>query len=259
MTQSRLSAVTEVAKLTGEVLRSSFAAGKNSGKMKSDHTLVTEADHQADELIQELIQRKFPGEGILSEENSTVFPDTEHTWVIDPLDGTVNFSKGLLYWGVSVAHLVNGLPRNGAIYFPMIDEMYTASSGNGAFLNNEPLSVKQELDDEKVPLFVHCSRMQERYSAKVRYKKRSLGAATYHLCLAANNTAALVLESTPRIWDIAAGWLIIEEAGAVIQTLGSEPPFPAQPGVDYAKKPYPILAARSPAILAEARRSIQLI
>ena len=227
--------------------------------MKSDHTLVTEADTQADHLIQEFIQEHYPGEGILSEEKSTIFPDTEHTWVIDPLDGTVNFSKGLLYWGVSIAHLVNGVPQDGAIYFPMLDEIYTASRGIGAFLNNEPLSVKPQARDEKVPLFVHCSRMHQRYTARVRYKKRSLGAAAYHLCLVAKNTAALALEGTPRIWDFAAGWLIIEEAGAVIKTLGSEPPFPAQPGVDYAKKPYPILAARSPAILAEAQDKIQLI
>ena len=80
---------------------------------------------------------------------------------------------------------------------------------------------------------------------------RSLGAAAYHLCLVANNTATLALESTPKIWDYAAGWLIIEEAGAAIRSLSGEKPFPAQPGLDYGKKSYPLLAARSAPILTE--------
>mgnify|MGYP003933488097 FL=1 len=225
--------------------------------MKSDHTLVTAADRQADKMIQDLIQEQFPGEGILSEEKATIYPESKHAWVIDPLDGTVNFSKGLLYWGVSIAHMVDGMPHDGAIYFPMIDEMYTASRSKGAFLNGNPLSIERDLSGELFPLFVHCSRMHQQYTARIGYKKRSLGAAAYHLCLIARNTAALALESTPRIWDFAAGWLIIEEAGGAIRALGEEQPFPSQPGIDYGKKPYPILAARSTAVLAEARAGIK--
>ena len=259
MTESRLSAVEHAAFISGKKLLDLFNLGKNGGEMKPDRTLVTEADRQADNLIHGLIREGFPGEGILSEEKSTVFPDSEHVWVIDPLDGTVNFSHGLHYWGVSIAHLVDGIPQNGAIYFPTIDEMYTASRGEGAFLNKEPLTIKKGQSDELVPLFVHCSRMHQRFSVSVRYKKRSLGAAAYHLCLVAKNTATLALESTPRIWDFAAAWLIIEEAGAVIRSLGMEQPFPAQPGINYTQKPYPILAARSAGILAEAERSIKPI
>jgi myo-inositol-1(or 4)-monophosphatase len=259
MAESRLSAVAEIALITGKELLAIFNEGKYSGEMKSDHTLVTEADRQADNLIQDFIMKRFPGEGVLSEESSTVYPGTEHVWVIDPLDGTVNYSQRLHYWGVSIAHLVNGIPQNGAVYMPMIDEMYTASRGEGAYLNGKPLTIKKDLSKELFPLFVHCSRMLQRYSVSIRYKKRSLGAAAYHLCLVANNTAILALESTPRIWDFAAGWLIIEESGAAIQSLGKEQPFPAQPGINYAKKPYSILAARSAEILVEAERGIKLI
>ncbi len=257
MIESRLTAVTKIAEIAGNQLQSLFNDGNNGGEMKSDHTLVTAADRQADELIRGLIQEQFPGEGILSEEERTQYPETEHAWVIDPLDGTVNFSKGLLYWGVSIAHLVNGMPQNGAIYFPMIDEMYSAAHGGGAFLNGAPLFVEKDPSGELFPLFVHCSRLHQRYTAKIKYKKRSLGAAAYHLCLVANNKAALALESTPRIWDFAAGWLIIKEAGGEIQALEGEQPFPAHPGIDYSNKPFPILAARSAAILAEAKRGIK--
>lgn len=256
MTPNRLHAVKQMARETGNELLARFNKGDNGEEMKSDHTLVTAADHQADHMIQDLIQEQYPGEGILSEEKDTVYPETKHAWVIDPLDGTVNFSKGLLYWGVSIAHMVNGEPQDGAIYFPTINELYTASRGRGAFLNEKPLSVEAETSEEFFPLFVHCSRMHQRYTARLGYKKRSLGAAAYHLCLIAKNTAALALESTPRIWDFAAAWLIIEEAGGAIRALGEEQPFPAQPGIDYGKKPYSILAARSTAILAEAEDGI---
>ena len=256
MTQNRLSAAAEIAVLTGKELMALYHEGNYAGEMKSDHTLVTRADRQADRLIQEYIRSRFPGEGILSEENSTVYPDTEHAWVIDPLDGTVNFSQGLHYWGVSIAHLKDGNPQTGALYFPMIDELYTAEQGTGAFLNNKPLSIKKERGEELFPLFVHCSRMHKNYQVKIRFKKRSLGAAAYHLCLVARNTAALALESTPKIWDYAAGWLIIKEAGGAVRSLGDEQPFPAQPGVDYADKPYPIIAARSTADLTRAEAGI---
>lgn len=259
MTQNRLSAAAEIAVLTGKELLALYQEGNNAGEMKSDHTLVTRADRRADKLIQDYIRSRFPGEGILSEENSTVYPDTEHAWVIDPLDGTVNFSQGLHYWGVSIAHLKNGKPQTGAVYLPMIDELYTAELGTGAFLNNKPISINEDRGEELFPLFVHCSRMHKKYTAKIRYKKRSLGAAAYHLCLVARSTAALALESTPKIWDYAAGWLIIEEAGGAVRALGDEQPFPAKPGVDYAVKPYPIIAARSAADLSQAEASITAI
>lgn len=259
MSENRLSAAAQAAITTGKELLALFYKGQNGGELKSDHTLVTEADHRADQLIQEILREKFPQEGILSEEKSTVYPESKHVWVIDPLDGTVNFSHGLHYWGVSIAHFEDGHPKNGAIYFPVIDELYTASLGGGAFLNGQPLSPVEELDDELFPLFVHCSRMHERYEIKTRYKKRSLGAAAYHLCLVAKNTAILALESTPRIWDFAAGWLIIEEAGAAIKALDIEQPFPAQPGVDYGRNHFPILAARSTVALADAAGRIKPI
>jgi myo-inositol-1(or 4)-monophosphatase len=256
MTQSRLSTATEAAYQTGKELLALFDRGKNYGEIKSDHTLVTEADRLADRLIQGLIQDNYPEDGILSEENATVYPMSEHVWIVDPLDGTVNFSHGLHYWGVSIAHLVDGKPQDGAIYFPVIDELYTASRREGAFLNGIPLSIKKDPSEELFPLFVHCSRMHQRFAVKTRYKKRSLGSAAYHLCLVAKNTAVLALESTPKIWDFAAGWLLIEEAGGAIKSLEDEQPFPAQPGIDYGERPFSILAARSAAFLQEAREGI---
>lgn len=257
MKENRFAAAAEIAQKAGQDLLELYRQGENGEELKADHTLVTKADRQADRLIQDLLESKFPGEGILSEENSTVYPSTIHAWVIDPLDGTVNFSQGLHYWGVSIAHLQNGIPQTGAVYFPLIEELYTAERGTGAFLNGEPLSIKDDRGTDLFPLFVHCSRMHKKFTENLGYKKRSLGAAAYHLCLVARNTASLALESTPKIWDYAAGWLIIKEAGGVVKALGSEQPFPAIPGLDYARKPFPILAARSEEEFARAEAGIE--
>lgn len=256
MKPERMEIARTAALQAGNELVKLYQAGNRQGELKADNTLVTDADRKADQLIQSLIREYYPQDGILSEENSTIFPASEHAWVVDPLDGTVNFSHGLCYWGVSIAHLENGRPRDAAVYFPLVDELYTASLGKGAELNGSRLSVPEGTGDDLVPVFVHCSRMQQRYDIKTRYKKRSLGAAAYHICLVAKSTAALALESTPRIWDFAASWLIVEESGGAIKSLGKEQPFPARPGVDYGGKPFPILAARSAQILEEQEAGI---
>jgi myo-inositol-1(or 4)-monophosphatase len=207
-------------------------------------------------MIQEMILKEFPGDEVLSEEASTIFPSSQHVWIIDPLDGTVNFSRGFSYWGVSIAHLENGLPQTAATYFPVTDELFTAVLGGGAYLNGQPLQVCEDFDEVLFPVFVHCSRMHDRYQARLPYKKRSLGAAAYHLCLIANNKAVLAFESSVRIWDFAASWLIVREAGGLIEPFGEKEPFPAQAGMDYHNIPFPIIAGASKKVLVQARDQI---
>ncbi len=256
MNNSRLELARKAAKQTGKTLLDLYQKGDQSGFLKEDHTLVTEADRAADKIIQEMILGEFPGDQILSEEASTIFPNSQHVWIIDPLDGTVNFSRGLSCWGVSIAHLKNGKPKTAALYFPVTDELFTASLGEGAKYNGQPIMVDPEFDKNMFPLFVHCSRMHKRYNVSLPYKKRSLGAAAYHLCLIANNKAVLAFESTVRIWDFAASWLIIQEAGGLIESFGEKQPFPAQVDTDYHNIPFPIIAAASKEVLAEARKNI---
>ncbi len=256
MNSSRLDLARNAALQTGKNLLDLYRKGDQTGFLKEDHTLVTEADRAADKMIQEMILGEFPDDRILSEEGSTIFPNNKHVWIIDPLDGTVNFSRGLDYWGVSIAHLENGMPQTAALYFPVTDELFTAVLGGGTFLNDQPLKVSKEFDEELFPIFVHCSRMHKRYSVNLPYKNRSLGAAAYHLCLVANNKAVLAFESTVRIWDFAASWLIIQEAEGEIETYGETQPFPAQADTDYHDIPFPIIAGASKKVLAEARRNI---
>jgi len=253
---NRLAAAKDAALLTGKMLLDQFQNGDRTGSLKGDRTLVTKADKAADRMIQDMILGEFPNDQILSEEGNTTFPDTKNVWVIDPLDGTVNFSQGLGYWGVSIAHLENGIPKNAALYFPVIGELFTAFQGKGAELNGDRLKVSNDFDENLFPIFVHCSRMGERYHSSLPYKKRSLGSAAYHLCLIAKNTAILGFESTPRIWDFAGSWLIVKEAGGLIESLDGTKPFPAQIGKNYQKTSYPIAAAVSQGMMEKAKEHI---
>lgn len=256
MKSSRLALARKAARQTGKTLLDLYQKGNQTGFLKEDHTLVTEADRAADKMIQEMILKEFPEDQILSEEGSTIFPNSQHVWIIDPLDGTVNFSRGLDYWGVSIAHLENGIPRSAALYFPVTDELFSAVQGSGALLNDQPLKVSEDSKQDLFPIFVHCSRMHKHYKTNLPYKTRSLGAAAYHLCLIANNKAVLAFESTVRIWDFAASWLVIQESGGIVESFGEKQPFPTQPDTDYHKIQFPIIAGTSKRVLAEARKNI---
>ena len=256
MHKKRIDLARKAAHQTGNTLLDLYQKGDQTGFLKEDHTLVTEADKAADKMIQKMIQDEYPEDQILSEEGSTIYPNNEHTWVIDPLDGTVNFSRGLGCWGVSIAHLENGMPQTAALYFPVTDELFTAVKGRGALLNGQPLKVLGDSDKDLFPIFFHCSRMHKRYRVNLPYKTRSLGAAAYHLCLIANNKAVLAFGSTVRIWDFAASWLVVQEAGGKIESFGEKQPFPAVPETDYHGIPFPIIAGSSNKVLAEARDNI---
>lgn len=247
----------QLAREVGGLLHQHFDLHGTQANLKTDRSVVTEADLAADRLIAKSIGEAFPGDTILSEELQTNLARlSQATWVCDPLDGTTNFSLGLQFWGVSIARLVDGQPGTAAIYFPMLKELYTAQKGQGAYFNGERLAAGPLSENQPTSFFSCCSRTHRRYHVRVRYKTRILGAATYTFCAVARGAAILGFEATPKIWDIAAGWLILEEAGAVIDTLDGSKPFPLLPGKEYARQNFPTLAAATPKILAQAREQI---
>jgi myo-inositol-1(or 4)-monophosphatase len=178
-------------------------------------------------------------------------------WVIDPLDGTTNFSLGLPIWGVCISRLVDGQPNLAAVYFPALGEMYTAESKAGAFRNDEPIQVKPPTQDQPTAFFSCCARTHRKYIVELRYKPRILGSASYTWCAVARGAAIIGFEATPKIWDIAAGWLVVSEAQGVIETLDGSRPFPLIPGFDYRQLNFPTLAAATPQLAAQAREQIR--
>ncbi len=249
---------TQLAQKTGDLLCDFYQPTGIDVNIKSDRTVVTKADLAADKFLRQSIAQAFPEDGILSEEAGTIYPSHKRAvWIIDPLDGTTNFSLGLHYWGVSIARLVEGYPDLGVLYFPLLDELFTATQGGGAFLNGRQLKVKPPSPYQPTSFFSCCSRSNRFYEVQIGYKTRILGSAAYGLATVARGSAILAFEVTPKVWDFSASWLITQEAGGIIAPYKGENPFPLIPGMDYAAKSYPLLTAATPELLEEGRAKIR--
>jgi len=241
---SHLQFASLLAQKAGNLLLKLFKSKKTRANFKSDNTIVTEADLASDNLIQSSIQENYPDDGILSEEGSTVYPaDKTHVWVIDPLDGTTNFSLGLHYWGVSIARLKDGKPEIAALYFPLLDELFTASLGGGACLNEAKLNAVSSIKPLYAAFFSMCSRTQKEYHVLSKHKTRILGSAAYGLCTVAKGSAVLAFEVVPKVWDFSGSWLVNEETGGTMAPLFGDNPYPLQYNTDYAERSFPMLAA----------------
>jgi myo-inositol-1(or 4)-monophosphatase len=260
---------TRLAQRTGKLLLEYHGEATFQTSLKPDRTVVTEVDLIADRLIAQAIQEQFPEDVLISEELQPAYTAQIHSaargsqvepavWVIDPIDGTTNFSLGLHYWGVLIARLVNGWPETGVMYFPLINELYTAQRGEGAFFNGKRLQIQSPNPYQTATFFSCCSHTHRRYRVSVPYKTRILGSAGYSMCCVARGVALIDFEATPKVWDIAAGWLLVSEAGGTIGTLDGSQPFPLQSGIEYASQSYPTLSAATPEIAARARLQIVL-
>ncbi len=249
--------IIDLAIRTGEILQKFFSQAGIQASLKPDHTVVTEADLAADQLITNEIHKYFPEHEIISEESSFHFKNLQSiVWIIDPLDGTTNFSLGLPIWGVSIACLLNGYPEIGVAYFPIIKELYSARHGHGAFLNHERIATRAPDPTQPMSFFACCSRSYRQFDINIPYKPRIMGSGVYNFCLVARGAALLGLDAAPKIWDLAAAWLLVEEAGGVISAIEGPSPFPIFHHCDYSSTNYPTLAGANPDIFAFGQRKI---
>jgi myo-inositol-1(or 4)-monophosphatase len=256
--ESHLNFATDLSYEVGELLKDHFTRPNFQSELKSDHSVVTEADLEADRLITQRVQDTYPEDRLLSEELQTTLSGSDSAvWVIDPLDGTTNFSLGLQFWGVSIARVQGASPQIAALYFPMIEELYTAERGGGVYLNGQPIQVKPPHPDQHAAFFSCCSRTHRRYHVDVPYKPRILGSATYSLCAVARGVALLAFEATPKIWDVAGSWLVVEEAGGVVELFKGDSLFPLKSDLDYNQVNFPTLSAATPQLLSQARDQIR--
>ncbi len=233
--------------------------GASRARLKADGSIVTATDEQIDRLISQRVQEAYPGDTVLSEEQATLFhPAIERTWVIDPVDGTTNFARGLLTWGVSIALLVHGAPLVGVLHFPLLHEVYTAAAGQGARRNGTVIHTAAGADIDGSGLFMECTRTRRRFSFALPLKSRMLGSAAYHVCKVAEGSALAGSEATPKVWDIAAAALILSEAGGIIRRLTGEPIFPLRAEArDYQTLSYPILYAADEATWLHVQRAMR--
>jgi myo-inositol-1(or 4)-monophosphatase len=252
----------QLARETGQLLMEYFNPQGTRTQLKPDQSVLTEADLAADKKIAAAIRAQYPEDSLISEELQPVHhlkdPNSANgVWVVDPLDGTTNFSLGLPIWGISIARLVAGWPEIAAIYFPIFNELYAAQQGAGATLNGNPLQVAPLDKSQKTSFFSSCSRTYRLYEVGIRYKPRILGSAAYTFCAVARGLAILGFEATPKLWDIAGGWLLVSEAKGSVEAFDELQPFPLIPGIDYRQRNFPTIMAASPHLLELARRQLK--
>jgi len=193
------------------------------------NNLVTEADHAAEKAIIEVIKTAFPGHQILSEEVGEIAQDSDYKWIIDPIDGTVNFAHGIPLNCVSIGIEYKGEIVMAAVYNPTKNEFYFAEKGKGATLNDKPIHVSNETETIKALLvtgfpytYINMPNgpleIFERFIRK-GVPVRRLGSAAIDLCWVAAGRVDGFYEHKLEPWDSAAGYLIVEEAGGKVTDL----------------------------------------
>jgi myo-inositol-1(or 4)-monophosphatase len=253
-----LSFATEIAIHAGKQLLSYFKPNGSYTSVKEDYSVVTEADLVADQFIAEAIQKEYPEDALISEElQPTIGEVKSPVWVVDPLDGTTNFSLGMPIWGVSIARVQQGWPVLAVIYFPVFDELFTAQLSSGAYLNGERIHTRPPIPGQPNSFFSCCTRTHQQYEVSIRYKTRIFGSACYTLCAVARGMAVIGFEATPKIWDISAGWLLLKEAEGMLEIVNGAQPFPLQAHKDYRLQSFPILSAANSDLLSIARQQIK--
>jgi len=261
-----LSFVQNVTQRVGHQLLQEF--GDVAAVAKADGSLVTRCDQWADGELRGAIAKTFSDHGVLTEETEHVFPDTDWCWVIDPIDGTTNFTRGIPLWGISLGLLYRGTPVFGYVALPPIQQVFhgywTGTSGlempSGAFLNGAPIQVRGD-DPSPTQFFSLCSRSTAVLQSSEPFpcKVRSMGAATYNLLMVAAGVGLGGVEATPKIWDIAASWVIVRAAGGVWVPLDDSEIFPLQPGQDYGDRCLPTLVASREDLVPLFRPRVQKV
>ena len=205
------------------------------------NNLVTEADHASEKAIVETIGEAFPDHFILSEEVGELKTDSEFKWIIDPIDGTVNYAHGIPLCCVSIGLEERGEMIFGAVYNPLMNEFFIAEKGKGAWMNGEQIHVSTKatvmdscfvtgfpytyLDVPNSPLDVF-----DRFIRK-GIPVRRLGSAAIDLCWVAAGRFDGFFEHKLQAWDSAAGFLIVEEAGGKVTDYKGDRYSPYQPQI----------------------------
>lgn len=229
VTYAKIAAST--AKKAGRLLRQKFGKSKIAVE-KSGWDFATDADLASEKLILNELKKATPKIPVLAEEGGgkALSWKNGYVWIVDPLDGTKNFQGGVPAWCVSIALLKDGKPIAGAIYVPLSDECYAAALGGGCTLNGKRLKVSSNAKTSEAVLMVELPRRYENRATltqdvakvskllKTVRRVRVLGAAALELALVARGVAdAYVdLSGNTRIWDVAAGQLLVTEAGGKI-------------------------------------------
>jgi len=205
------------------------------------NNLVTEADHASEKAIFEVIRQNYPSHYILSEESGEIIQDSNYKWIIDPIDGTVNFASGIPLCCVSIGIEQDGKMILGAVYNPFINELFFAEKGFGATLNDKTIYVSKKTEVIKSALvtgfpytYLDAPNGPLQIFEKLIRKGvpvRRLGSAAIDLCWVAAGRFDGFYEHKLQAWDSAAGFLIVEEAGGKVTDFTGNHYSPYQPHI----------------------------
>lgn len=224
-----LATAEEAVRAGGAVLVGMLGRAKVREKGPAD--LVTEADFESQATVRKIVLGAFPDHGFLGEEDhpsaGAVLGDSGYRWIVDPLDGTTNFVHGVPHFCVSLALEHQGRLVVGAVYNPLTEECYLAESGKGARLNGKPISTSEVVDLSHSLAGVGLPSVVDSSSPDLRMFNQALGAcqairrtgsAALNLCYVAAGRFDVAWNYSTKIWDVAAGALMIEEAGGSIES-----------------------------------------
>ncbi|OGD86785.1 hypothetical protein A2Z23_02370 [Candidatus Curtissbacteria bacterium RBG_16_39_7] len=216
----------QAAKEAGGIL--SFSFGKDHKQtFKADFSPSIKADLLAEKKILATLQRAFPKHQILSEESGK-HGKSDFCWVIDPLDGTSNYLRGIPIFGVSIALLFKGESLLGVIYLPQTNELFWAEKGKGAYLDGKKIEVSKISELKKTVTTLEWGRGENdrKFFGKILAKLLSragttkhLGSSVYNFSMLARGRIDAILDQGSQIWDRAAGLLLVEEAGGKVTDL----------------------------------------
>jgi myo-inositol-1(or 4)-monophosphatase len=221
-----------IALKAGAFLRKHQAGRRRiSYKSSGAGNLVTDMDHASEAMIVKALRREFPDHAIVAEEGGRS-GDSPHRWYIDPIDGTTNYAHGFPLWTVTLAYEHRGRLMAGATYAPMLDELYWAGRGRGAFRNGRRLRVStcrrvgEALLCTGFSYNLEWRKVNLKYFAEFLLKARAIrrmGAASLDLCWTAAGVFDGFWEMRLGPWDMAAGIVILEEAGAKVTDFAGGP------------------------------------
>jgi myo-inositol-1(or 4)-monophosphatase len=205
----------------GDLLKQKFVNfSRTDATLKSAHEVVTQWDTESEKIIIKAIRDNFPEHEILSEEVGEAGMKSDWLWIIDPLDGTTNFTIHNPYWCVSVALVYQGQIVLGMIYAPFLSEFFVARSGEGAWLNEKPILVSSISSGKVINAFCHGYKTEDiekaieyfKYQKLNNFDCRQLGSAALELAYTAAGRVESIMIPGGRAWDVAAGVLLVKEA-----------------------------------------------
>ena len=216
-----MNAIEAIVRAAGAMMRTAFdAPDRPAYSLKGQQDYLTVTDGAVELFVREEIARCFPGDGVLGEEGGGAM-DTARLWIVDPIDGTANFARQIPHFCISLGLMVNGRVDAGAIYEPVHDELYIAERGKGAWLNGKPMRVSgiSELTaatvevgwSTRIPVATYLDLVGK--AAHAGCSVRRAGSGSLGLAYVAAGRIEAYIESHINAWDVAAGLLLVTEAG----------------------------------------------